>query len=163
MKDVKENFSKLNVTHSSSNVTPATDDRKKSLRSNKKKNTQDIIDEAKEKCEVTNDDSVRPIDNNEVFMESCSKLLGDIEAKTHEEQNREKIRNAYSNTVSQIEKEKDRLKICKIDLIYFVNKVKLLLKKTEFQNNPKEAILDHVKSVKEDLKKISNGEQLQFF
>ena len=45
MKDVKENLSKLNVTHSSSNVTPATDDRKKSLRSNKKKNTQDIIDE----------------------------------------------------------------------------------------------------------------------
>ena len=90
-----------------------------------------------------------------------------IKAKTHKEQNtilgREAMKNAYKNTVSQMEKEKERLNIYEFDLVYFVNKVKLLLKKSEFDENTAEAILEHVKSVNEDLKKISNGEKLQFF
>ena len=160
VKDVKELSTKQeedkNVVASSKKVTRA---------SKKKENIEKVVVTKKASPSETLNEN--PIDKNEEFIECCSKLLGEIEVKTHKEQNtiigRQAMKNAYKNIVSQMEKEKERLNICEFDLVYFVNKVKLLLKKSEFDENTAEAILEHVKSVNEDLKKISNGEKLQFF
>ena len=160
VKDVKELSTKQeedkNVVASSKKVTRA---------SKKKENIEKVVVTKKSSSSETLNKN--PIDKNEEFIECCSKLLGEIEVKTHKEQNtilgRQAMKNAYKNTVSQMEKEKERLEIYDFDLVYFVNKVKLLLKKSEFDENTAEAILDHIKSVNEDLKKISNGEKLQFF
>ena len=160
VKDVKELSTKQeedkNISASSKKVTRA---------SKKKENIEKVVLTKKSSSsEILNEN---PIDKNEEFIECCSKLLGEIEVKTHKEQNtilgRQAMKNAYKNTVSQMDKEKERLNIYEFDLVYFVNKVKLLLKKSEFDENTAEAILEHVKSVNEDLKKISNGEKLQFF
>ena len=160
VKDVKELSTKQeedkNISASSKKVTRV---------SKKKENIEKVV--VTEKASSSETLNENPIDKNEEFIECCSKLLGEIEVKTHKEQNtilgREAMKNAYKNTVSQMEKEKERLNIYEFDLVYFVNKVKLLLKKSEFDENTAEAILDHIKSVNEDLKKISNGEKLQFF
>ena len=160
VKDVKELSTKQeedkNIAAASKKVTRA---------SKKKENIEKVVVTKKSSSSETLNKN--PIDKNEEFIECCSKLLGEIEVKTHKEQNtilgRQAMKKAYLNTVTQIEKEKERLNIYEFDLVYFVNKVKLLLKKSEFDENTAEAILDHVKSVNEDLKKISNGEKLQFF
>ena len=52
--------------------------------------------------------------------------------------------------------------IYKFDLKFLVTQmVKYFPKRPEFQKTPSKAILNYVKSVKEDLNKISKGEELK--
>ena len=66
------------------------------------------------------------------------------------------------NIVTEIEKELKKLDIYKFDLKFLVTQmVKYFPKRPEFQKTPSKAILNYVKSVKEDLNKISKGEELK--
>ena len=76
--------------------------------------------------------------------------------------NDEKMQDEYLNIVTEIEKELKKLDIYKFDLKFLVTQmVKYFPKRPEFQKTPSKAILNYVKSVKEDLNKISKGEELK--
>ena len=76
--------------------------------------------------------------------------------------NDEKMQDEYLNIVTEIEKELDRLDVYKFDLKFLVlQMVRFFPKRPEFQKTPSKAILNYVKSVKEDLNKISKGEELK--
>ena len=164
VKDVKELSSKKDrkVAASSKKVTRASKKKENMEKVNvtKEDSQSDVLIE-NEQSEEEEETLVCPVDkNNELFMECYLKLIGEIEVSAHKEQSKEEMKTAYLNFLSEIEKEMQRLDIFKFDFKFLVIQMRSMMKKSEFQKNPAKAILDHIKSVREDLKKVANGERL---
>ena len=177
--DVKELSRTVKMIQNDRQTTKPSPKKVKKVSSKKKENTiekappkksytmqthAEVIDNENEESEEAAE--AETVDKNQVFIESCLQSLDKIEMNTQKMRiipgNDEKMQHEYLNIVTEIEKELKKLDIYKFDLKFLVTQmVKYFPKRPEFQKTPSKAILNYVKSVKEDLNKISKGEELK--
>ena len=121
------------------------------------KDNTDVLEKEKEQSEKEIDTS----DKHQVFISKSLQLLDQTDLQKID--NDEEIKSGYFKLLTEIEREKERLKlkIYRLDLITLVGQMrKYFPNKSEFSQNPSEAIPKYVETVKDILKRISNGENV---
>ena len=116
-----------------------------------------ILDKEKEHCEkVEVEDST---DKNQVFIKNSLKLLGQI--NWNKMNNDEDAKSEYFNILTQIEREKEKLGISRFDLLILVKQMsKFFPNQSEFTKAPSTAIPKYVETVRVNLKKMADGENV---
>ena len=119
------------------------------------KDNTDVLEKEKEQSEKEIDTS----DKHQVFISKSLQLLGQTDLKKID--NDEEIKSGYFKLLTEIESEKERLKIYRLDLITLVAQMrKYFPNKSEFIKNPSEAIPNYIETVKDILRRISSGENV---
>ena len=121
------------------------------------KDNTDVLEKEKEQSEKEKEQDNS--DKHQVFIKNSLQLLVQTDLKKVDDD--DNIKSRYFKLLTEIEKEKERLKVYRLDLITLVAQMrKYFPNKSEFSQNPSEAIPNYVETVKDILKRISNGENV---